>query len=612
MAGLGRRKAYLWFTGSRTGRLTPIASRVRRAARNRRRRTPSSGTETFFADLAQLLPTRRPANVAVLASPNYVDLGQVLDALAGARIRVFSLRSRPEWQLRRRGIRHVPVKHVGKAAWHFTRFGPFDAVINCAPPGKHGPFQTFRRLFFHLRANGVYVLDRSTLTDEQWSDMMTGLGSLPPISTADPPRNTPKDELAQAVRGIVLDRKALAITKRNDHWVKLRSGETDRFLRTRDVDATSRIITTIPEQTFRSRAELDLHISTREPVDFLPEFRCPQLYLHVYSGDITLASHSLLYCDATVLPESFRYPTDRVLGNTQLIDPSYGGRPGMAPTWSAAFARVPDRLQPERTLAGDYFHLDCPYPGHFGHMMTEVVSRLWGWDRAKQENPDLKAILRVYRDDKVPRLERDLFRAYGIAEEDIVWVGEPVRLRSVAGATPMWQNKAPQYVHPDIIGTWQRLRDGLVKDTADVPDGSATAERIFVSRPATARRACRNAAEVERYFADRGYRIVYPETMSLAEQAAIFAGARVVAGFGGSAMFNILFTRKLEKLIVLAHDSYMARNEYMFASVLGSQTHYLWSDPDLWQPTEKRSAEAFQSDWEFDFARNRDILDRIT
>jgi capsular polysaccharide biosynthesis protein len=238
--------------------------------------------------------------------------------------------------------------------------------------------------------------------------------------------------------------------------------------------------------------------------------------------------------------------------------------------------------------------------------MTEVVSRMWGWEQAKRDNPELKAILRVYRGDRTPRLEKTILTAYGIDADDVVWTGEPVRLRSIVGATPMWQNFSPHYVHPDILSTWRRLGDGLIE-----ANSGPGPEKIFVSRQGDLRRSCRNGREVEAYFADKGFHIVYPETLDLSQQATIFSQARVVAGFGGSAMFNILFGRRLEKLIVVTHESYTARNEYLYASVLGCETHYVWSNPDLRHPAGDWSEAAFQSSWDFDFGRNRTILDKI-
>lgn len=590
---------------------TRLAGRVRRASELRRRmlginpHQPAAAAGTFYSGLQSLLPDADARlNVAVVAGTESHDLGQLLDALGSARIRVFAPKALPEWHLVRRGITHVVTPHIGITAWHFKRFGPFDAVINCSPAGKDGQLYALRRLFLHLRADGCYLLDRSVVTDSDWKKLVKELTKLSPL-TEDGEEGTPHYEFSAAIRGVSVDRDAIAITKRNDHWLKLRNEETDRFLHSRDVPATSRIIETVPKGTFVSRAELDLHESTTEPPDFGPTFDYPQLYLHEYTGDITLASHSLLFCENTVLPESFRYQQVPVLTNTKLIDPAFSQRPGSAPKWSANFARVPDNLHADRELEGQYFHLDCPYPGHFGHLMTEVVSRLWGWQQAKKENPDLKAILRVYRGDRTPRLEKTIFSAYGIEPDDIVWIGEPVRVGSIVGATPMWQNYSPHYVHPDILDTYRRLQQGLIID------GAPTAEKIFISRQGDMRRSCRNAREVEAYFVEQGYKIIYPETMDLAHQATMFSGARVIAGFGGSAMFNIMFGRKLEKLIVLTHDSYTARNEYLYASVLGCQTHYLWSDPEVWHPADGWSNAAFQSSWDFDFDRNRPILDKI-
>lgn len=115
---------------------------------------------------------------------------------------------------------------------------------------------------------------------------------------------------------------------------------------------------------------------------------------------------------------------------------------------------------------------------------------------------------------------------------------------------------------------------------------------------------------MERFFADRGFTVIYPETLPLPEQVALFAGARVVAGFGGSAMFNLMHTRRLESTIVLSHHGYIARNEHLFTSLLGGQLHYFWSTADVAPPTEGRTKESFRPSWTFDFAELGADLDR--
>jgi capsular polysaccharide biosynthesis protein len=229
-------------------------------------------------------------------------------------------------------------------------------------------------------------------------------------------------------------------------------------------------------------------------------------------------------------------------------------------------------------LEGDYYFLDCVFSGHFGHLLTEVVCRLWGWDAARKELPDLKALFHTNpRRQRHGALERKIFAAYGVPEVDLVATDRPVRLRSVVGASPMWHNAQPFSVHPDIEEVWARLTSGLL-------DGGPPSEheRIFVSRGIDLnRRRCRNQSEVERFFADRGFHVFYPERLPLNEQVALFAGARVVAGFAGSAMFNMMHCRRLEKAMIISHNGYAARNEHLFTSVLGGELHYFWQDSDM-------------------------------
>jgi capsular polysaccharide biosynthesis protein len=102
--------------------------------------------------------------------------------------------------------------------------------------------------------------------------------------------------------------------------------------------------------------------------------------------------------------------------------------------------------------------------------------------------------------------------------------------------------------------------------------------------------------------------VIYPETLDLGVQATIFANASIIAGFGGSALFNIMYCRKLQTLILLSHEAYTARNEHLFTSLSDVTVHYFWSAPDIPHPPDGWLQDAFYSGWEFDFARNEGSL----
>ncbi|NLE80155.1 MAG: glycosyltransferase family 61 protein, partial [Rhodococcus sp.] len=239
--------------------------------------------------------------------------------------------------------------------------------------------------------------------------------------------------------------------------------------------------------------------------------------------------------------------------------------------------------------------------------------RLWGWGPAKEALPGLKALAYVYRHPDRARTtpKYDILRAYGIADDDIVFTDRPVRLRSLIGATDMWHNNQPYSVHPDLPTVWRRIAEGLPRPDAPQFD------RIFVGRGSKyRRRTCRNASAVEQLFADHGYEIIYPEKWSLPQQAQIFGRSRVIAGFGGSGLFNMLFAQRLEAMIILNQDSYYHRNEHLFTALLGPEVHYFWSAADLPQDASGQNLQASESDWDFDMSRHgpelRSLLRRLS
>jgi capsular polysaccharide biosynthesis protein len=241
--------------------------------------------------------------------------------------------------------------------------------------------------------------------------------------------------------------------------------------------------------------------------------------------------------------------------------------------------------------------------------MTEVLSRLWGWPLAKEQIPELKAIFRIrYEDERDPVLEKLLFGAFGIAEEDIVWAHEPVTLDGLVGATPMWHNQFVHFAHPEIrTRVWEPITRALAGDR---PGGN---ERLFVSRRRNTgmNRLCRDADQIEATFAAHGFDILYPEDHSLEDQAALFRAARVVAGFGGSAMFNLMHCRQLDQVIVLNSEGYIARNEHLYAAVHGARADYFWGVPDVAADRGSWTQAAYTSPWRLDFERNGAALDKV-
>lgn len=496
----------------------------------------------------------------------------VLRAPRGRQVLVLSPSGPAGLDFQRFHARHVQADSLDDVACQLKRFGPFDAIVDVSRAGEFPHDTTWATSFLHLREGGVYV--------------SVHRGANPLSARLPLAEEGGSEQWAERVVGSVISHgPMLAVEKRGRHYVKLRDEEVEHLLPTRQEPVRSTVLATLPPGDLHSRTTLVSHGAGTTPKGFDPVLSYPELRMRLYTGDIAMATHSLLFTEGTLLPETFRHHLHRRLQHIKVTNTGQ------------EFGTLAAKHSPGVRLEGTFYHLNSPFPGHFGHVMTEVVSRLWGWDQAKREFPALKAIWHTGSSPEHDReLERQVFRAYGIDEQDLVCVDRPVLLNRVVAVTPMWHNNPPHYVHPDMAGTWKRIGSGLATDAvSEVP-------KVFVSRRPTLARACRNATEVEDVFREHGFTVVYPEELTLAQQADTFRNARVVAGFGGSAMFNIMYCERLTHLIVLAHEAYTARNEYLFASLLGGQTHYFWSAPEVAHPAGGWTQEAFTSSWSFDFS----------
>ncbi|THJ01423.1 glycosyltransferase family 61 protein, partial [Nocardioides sp.] len=268
--------------------------------------------------------------------------------------------------------------------------------------------------------------------------------------------------------------------------------------------------------------------------------------------DVVVAPKQVLVDGRFLLPDTYRHNQWRRLQHTLLAD--------AAPRF--AITRRPLPADPDR-LDGTYLHLDNEFRGHFGHLLTESLSRVWSWPEALAIDPEAKVLVGVTS--KRPRpLEYEylLYEACGIPRDRVVVLDHPVRVERLISGTPMFSH--PQYVHPRIAETWLSVGDALAAqaEPRDWP------RRFFAARR-TGKRACENGAEVEAQFAQRGFEILYPEDFTLGEQVQLFRNAEVIAGYAGSGLFQIAFVPDPKRVIMIGAETYRPRNEYLMAAVHG-------------------------------------------
>ena len=471
-----------------------------------------------------------------------------------------------------------------------TELGGVGLVIDAR--GSAGPQQlsAFEHCFFHLPPQGAWVSLRTTRPMRGSEPLVELAGRLAdPVARREVEK--PWREHRRSVAGIRVTRDLVVMRKRKRHLLRLREADVPGLLRAREPGLEVTEVARLDAGVLDTEGRMHDHgvVPGLLVPDAMPY---PVHVVRRYDGVVHLPRAPLAHHGRTALPDSFRWhltPQPVVAGLDNVGD---------------HFGRLRETQAGPR-LEGSYFHLVYGPAGHFGHLMTEALSKLWGWWPAKAADPDLKILVRRRSATGEPGPEARLLPAFGIAPEDIVWVDGPVTVTRLVGSTPMWHNAPPFYVHPAIRETWSRLSAGL-NGTGPVDE----VPPIFVTRRQW-NRPCSNVDEVERFFADRGFTIVAPEELTFAQQVATFAGARVIAGFGGAGMFNLAYAESVESVIVLNQSAYQARNEHLFAAVLGAQLHTFWSSPDRDHPPGGYAYRAHQSPWSFDFDLNAGPLDQL-
>ncbi|GAB3768519.1 hypothetical protein GCM10028864_67020 [Microlunatus parietis] len=471
--------------------------------------------------------------------------------------------------------------------------GPFDVIVDATGAPADDRLRRFRRIWFHLARGGRYCFrtadpgsgDRSAEIIRAYLDRL--IAHRDPASAATDLRKEER-AIAASIRRTAEEQGTVMITCGRPALPKLREVETERVLAARP-DLGSVLIKKPgrglgPGGSLRSNLEPQV-VARRS------DERVSEVQLREYR-DVLVCPHQVLLGGGLVLPDSFRHFTKRRLRNRYLDE---------ATPW---FARYPGDLSEPQRLAGSYFYLSSEVPGHFGHLMTEQLSRMWAWSAAVERHPGLKALLQPADGRIGPAgFEREVLSAAGVGEHDIVSPVGVLRVERLLAATPMLVD--PTFIHPELPEVWRRAGTNLL---ARAPERDSP-ERIFVSRgPNFDRRPCRNLTEVEEFVTRHGYTVLYPEDYGVAEQAMIFNRAERIAGFAGSGMFSLIFCAAPKPVILIAPESYTARNEYLIASALGHRITQLWCDPEVAHPEAGWDAEAYRSAFRVDLVRDGDFL----
>ena len=206
--------------------------------------------------------------------------------------------------------------------------------------------------------------------------------------------------------------------------------------------------------------------------------------------------------------------------------------------------------------------------GHF-QWVFESLARLW----AVEQKPALRDLPLIVQDG-LTRWQEELLQLFGYGAERriVVPLDAMLECRELHAASTV---SVGYFISPVAI---QHLRRALARRIAPA---TATPRRIYLSRRGAATRKLANETELLPLLEQHGFVAVQAETMSAAEQLALFQSAEVVLGVEGAALVNLLIAPAHAKVGVIVADGLYKPRHYYVSAPIGQDFTYLCAEPDF-------------------------------
>jgi capsular polysaccharide biosynthesis protein len=220
-------------------------------------------------------------------------------------------------------------------------------------------------------------------------------------------------------------------------------------------------------------------------------------------------------------------------------------------------------LPPARRLEGTVVVLSAPGSRVYYHWLLDVLPRVEIARRAGFGGEGTERFL--VSGGSLP-FQRETLAALGIGPERVLDAADHPHVAAERLVVPSYPGRAE---HPPRWAC-EFLRRTFAPERRD-----AAPVRLYLSRRDAAGRRVANEPEVERVLRARGFRSVTLGQMPVAEQAALFASAEVVAAPHGSGLANLAFCAPGTRVVEMFAPGYVNPCFWSLASQAGLDYAYL-------------------------------------
>lgn len=225
------------------------------------------------------------------------------------------------------------------------------------------------------------------------------------------------------------------------------------------------------------------------------------------------------------------------------------------------------------------------YRGIFGHLLLEVLPRLWpdldlgSYDRVLVYPTRVGRRRELLR---LPAYAADLLVALGLdASRARILTDEPLRLAQVTVPSPALRLKVGYA--PEVTRPFDRVAAAFEASALSSSWRDRQPTQVYLSRSrlsGNVRRA-ENELELEDLFQRAGFAVVHPQELPIRDQVLLMRGATAVAGCDGSALHLAAFCRPGTQ--VVAVDSRPVVNQFLVEDFSGLDAVHVLAADDVVQ-----------------------------
>ena len=207
---------------------------------------------------------------------------------------------------------------------------------------------------------------------------------------------------------------------------------------------------------------------------------------------------------------------------------------------------------------------------HFGHFLLSTLSRLW---QIRSMPSNVKIIMNAGAAERVRRKHvKSLLEAFGVGIDRLWAPDRPMRLRNVILPCACLEER--NFVHKCFGKLYNRAGDYITRTTNfDLPGNGPI--YLSKSKMVAGVRKIMNEETIENRLVSAGYAVVYPETLPLEQQVAVWRLGRPVVAFNGSSlhtsalsshahMISFGWDRVLDSSFALCDWANESRSDYFY------------------------------------------------